>query len=109
MRSIVKIGAVIALCFSASYARSETADSLLSMSCDNYDIFFRARTGEFWAERPYRETRFPIWKIDEQEAQPAVIGLTKYGKVIAFFNSGHADVVWVNKSGIAIDHCVLNQ
>jgi hypothetical protein len=80
----------------AIYAAASPAKALtLTMACEGYNVVFSPSS--LMSHAPTKDRDYPITKVDVQNDRIVVTGVTKYGKITAFFsNDGHPSVVWTN-------------
>jgi hypothetical protein len=89
----------------AIYAAASPAKALtLTMACEGYNVVFSP--GSLMSHAPKKDRDYPITKVDVQNDRIVVTGVTKYGKITAFFsNDGHPSVVWTNGKDVVLNQC----
>ena len=89
----------------AIYAAASPAKALtLTMACEGYNVVFSP--GSLMSHAPKKDRDYPITKVDVQNDRIVVTGVTKYGKLTAFFsNDGHSSIVWTNGKDVVLNQC----
>jgi hypothetical protein len=89
----------------AMYAATSPAKALtLTMACEGYNVVFSP--GSLMSHAPKKDRDYPITKVDVQNDRIVVTGVTKYGKITAFFsNDGHPSIVWTNEKDVVLNQC----
>lgn len=101
----VKISGLTITTAVAIYAAASPAKALtLTMACEGYNVVFSP--GSLMSHAPKKDRDYPITKVDVQNDRIVVTGVTKYGKITAFFsNDGHPSIVWTNGKDVVLNQC----
>jgi hypothetical protein len=102
----MKISSLIILSAMAAATTAESAHAeILTMTCEGYNVVFSP--GSLTSHAPRKDRDYPITKVDVQNDRTIVSGITKYGKITAFFsNDGHSSIVWTNGKDVVLNQCV---
>ncbi len=102
----MKISSLIILSAMAAATTAESAHAeILTMTCEGYNVVFSP--GSLTSHAPKKDRDYPITKVDVQNDRTIVSGITKYGKITAFFsNDGHSSIVWTNGKDVVLNQCV---
>jgi hypothetical protein len=102
----MKISSLIIVSAMAAATTAESAHAeILTMTCEGYNVVFSQ--GSLTSHAPKKDRDYPITKVDVQNDRTIVSGITKYGKITAFFsNDGHSSIVWTNGKDVVLNQCV---
>jgi hypothetical protein len=102
----MKISSLIIVSAMAAATTAESAHAeILTMTCEGYNVVFSQ--GSLTSHAPKKDRDYPITKVDVQNDRTIVSGITKYGKITAFFsNDGNSSIVWTNGKDVVLNQCV---